>query len=94
MRQLSAKLETTKSQLEALKKAKVDENLSGPQDIRRSYEAERRQLQGNLKELEAVYSQLEAAKKGLDRENQRLRNELVDKDSEIKVSFLNYYLVR
>ena len=90
LRQLSAKLETTKGQLEALRRAKAEEDLQGPQEkrettaLRRSYEGERRQLQSDLKELEALYSQLEAAKKSLERENQRLKADLVDRDGEIQ----------
>ena len=88
LRQLSAKLETTKGQLEALRKAKVEDssvehlNRSGS----RSQESEKRQLQSDLKELEAVYSQLELAKKVTERENQRLKIDLSDKDKEIQVS--------
>ena len=93
LRQLSAKLETTKGQLEALKKAKAEAEESCPIEKRlgsRSHESEKRQLQSDLKELEALYSQLELAKKAAERENQRLKIDLIEKDKEIQVSQLLY----
>ena len=92
LRQLSGKLETTKGQLEALRKAKEAEERSGGGSgndlalLRRSYDGERRQLQNDLSQLEALYSQLEVAKKAAERENQRLKIELGEKDKEIQVS--------
>ena len=92
LRQLSGKLETTKGQLEALRKAKEAEERSGGGSgndlalLRRSFDGERRQLQNDLSQLEALYSQLEVAKKAAERENQRLKIELGEKDKEIQVS--------
>ena len=89
LRQLSAKLETTKGQLEALRKAKEVEGSGNEASLlRRSYDGERRQLQSDLYQLEALYSQLEVAKKAAERENQRLKIDLGEKDKEIQVSAL------
>ena len=88
LRQLSARLETTKSQLETLRKVKESETHGKTKEasLTRAYELEKRQLQSDLKQLEAQYAHLENLKRGIERENQRLQSGLSDKDQEIQVS--------
>ena len=88
LRQLSARLETTKSQLETLRKVKESETHGKTKEasLTRAYELEKRQLQSDLKQLEAQYAHLENLKRGIERENQRLQSSLSDKDQEIQVS--------
>ena len=88
MRQLSARLETTKSQLETLRKVKESENHGKTKEasLTRAHELEKRQLQSDLKQFEAQYAHLENLKRGIERENQRFQSSLSDKDQEIQVS--------
>ena len=86
--QLSARLETTKSQLETLRKVKDSETHGKTKEasLTRAFELEKRQLQSDLKQLEAQYAHLENLKRSIERENQRLQSSLSNKGNEIQVS--------
>ena len=87
MRQLSARLETTKNQLETLRKIKDSEDHGNAREasLSRGFELEKRQLQTDLKQLEVQFSHLENLKRGVERENQRLQANLSVKDQDIQV---------
>ena len=87
MRQLSARLETTKNQLETLRKIKDSEDHGNTREasLSRGFELEKRQLQADLKQLEVQFSHLENLKLGVERENQRLQANLSVKDQDIQV---------
>ena len=88
MRQLSARLETTKNQLETLRKIKESEEYGGNSreaSLNRTFELEKRQLQSDLKQFEAQYSHLDTLKRGVERENQRLQTTLANKEQDIQV---------
>ena len=87
MRQLSARLETTKNQLETLRKIKDSEDHGNAREasLSRGFELEKRQLQADLKQLEVQFSHLENLKRGVERENQRLQANLSVKDQDIQV---------
>ena len=87
MRQLSARLETTKNQLETLRKIKGSEDHGNTREasLSRGFELEKRQLQADLKQLEVQFSHLENLKRGVERENQRLQANLSVKDQDIQV---------
>merc|ERR1712051_318308 len=87
LRQLSARLETTKNQLETLRKIKDSEDHGNAREasLSRGFELEKRQLQADLKQLEVQFSHLENLKRGVERENQRLQANLSVKDQDIQV---------
>ena len=87
MRQLSARLETTKNQLETLRKIKDSEDHGNTREasLSRGFELEKRQLQADFKQLEVQFSHLENLKRGVERENQRLQANLSVKDQDIQV---------
>jgi hypothetical protein len=87
LRQLSARLETTKNQLETLRKIKDSEDHGNTREasLSRGFELEKRQLQADLKQLEVQFSHLENLKRGVERENQRLQANLSVKDQDIQV---------
>ena len=87
LRQLSARLETTKNQLETLRKIKDSEDHGNTREasLSRGFELEKRQLQTDLKQLEVQFSHLENLKRGVERENQRLQANLSVKDQDIQV---------
>ena len=88
MRQLSARLETTKNQLETLRKVKDSSQEHGTAreaSLSRAFELEKRQLQSDIKQLEAQYAHVESLKRGVERDNQRLQASLNDKDQDIEV---------
>ena len=89
MRQLSARLETTKNQLETLRKIKDSEDHGNTREasLSRGFELEKRQLQADFKQLEVQFSHLENLKRGVARENQRLQANLSVKDQDIQVKF-------
>ena len=85
LRQLSAKLEATKKQLEAFKTKKNESFvLDDTAASRRGLDTEKRQLQADLAELETQYAQLDSIKKGLEKENHRLLLTIEDKEGEIQ----------
>ncbi len=89
IRQLSARLEATKSQLETLRR--IQESNTDDTDsafLRQSFDKERKQLQTDLKDWEAQYAHLEALKRGLERDAQRTQAMLHDKEEENQVAFL------
>ena len=87
LKQLSNRLESTKVQLTTLQALRDGETLNDQQEakLRQSYEAERRQLQNDLKELEGQISRLDVTKRGLADENSRLYMSLDEKDKNIQV---------
>ena len=94
MRQLSARLETTKNQLETLRKIKDSQDNGNTREasLTRGFELEKRQLQADLKQLEAQFSHLENLKRGVERENQRLQANLSVKDQDNQV-FSKMFLI-
>ncbi len=86
MKQLSARLKITSSQLEEMHSRKRAGESSDEVEVRaRQLQSEKRLLQSELKDVEAQYSRLEAAKRNVEGENQRLLAALNDKESEVKV---------
>ena len=87
LKQLSAQLQTTKVQLSTLQSLRDGEALNDQQaeKLRQTYEAERRQFQNDVKELEAQISRLEVTKRGLSSDNSRLLANLDEKDKTIQV---------
>ncbi len=89
LKQLTKRLKLTTSQLEELNKRRLSGDSSDEDDARlRQVESEKRLLQSELKDVEAQYSRLEAAKRNFEGENQRLLTALSDKETEVKVSTL------
>jgi ElaB/YqjD/DUF883 family membrane-anchored ribosome-binding protein len=91
LKQLSNRLQFTTKQLEELQRSSgsfSDEEEARIRQIEARLENEKRQLQGDLKDIESQYARLEIVKRGLEGENKRLLISLTDKEKELKVSVL------